>query len=100
MNRWHVITLAILILGGAWLWWSRVPEPARAGERTEQPTLNHPAPAFALKLVFGDMAQATILASQRVIPEKLADAGFEFRHPHVAEAIAFELTRSADPAGH
>lgn len=82
------------------------PNPVRSVEFTtalaralHRPALI-PAPAFALKLVFGDMAQATILASQRVIPEKLADAGFEFRHPHVAEAIAFELTRSADPVGH
>ena len=75
------------------------PNPVRSIEFTKalgralhRPTII-PAPAFALKLVFGEMAQATILASQRVLPEKLAGAGFEFRHPLVDDALAFELRR-------
>ena len=52
-----------------------------------------PVPEFALKLAFGRMAQDTILGSQRVIPKKLAGAGFEFRHPHLDEALRFELRR-------
>ena len=62
------------------------------GRALRRPTII-PAPAFALRLVFGEMAQATILASQRVLPEKLAGAGFEFRHPRLEEALAFELRR-------
>jgi NAD dependent epimerase/dehydratase family enzyme len=58
-----------------------------------------PVPAFALRLLFGTMADATILASQRVAPEKLAGAGFEFRHPHLETALTAEITRSGDPAG-
>lgn len=75
------------------------PNPVRSIEFTKtlgralhRPTII-PAPAFALKLVFGEMAQATILASQRVLPEKLAGAGFEFRHPRVEDALAVELRR-------
>lgn len=75
------------------------PNPVRSIEFTKalgralhRPTLV-PAPAFALKLIFGEMAQATILASQRVVPERLAGAGFEFRHPRVEDALAFELRR-------
>ena len=39
-----------------------------------------PIPAFALKMVFGQMASELFLASQRVNPSKLNDAGFQFRH--------------------
>ena len=52
-----------------------------------------PAPTWALKLAFGRMAVATLLASQRVLPKKLAGAGFEFRHPRLDEALRFELRR-------
>src|SRR5687768_17987748 len=52
-----------------------------------------PVPEFALKLAFGRMAEDTILASQRVVPKKLAGAGFEFRHPRLDEALRFELRR-------
>ena len=58
-----------------------------------------PVPKFALELVFGVMADDTILASQRVVPKRLAGAGFEFRHPRLEEALRFELTRSDDRDG-
>ena len=41
-----------------------------------------PIPAFALKLLFGDMAQV-ILGSQRAIPDAAVRAGFTFDHPDV-----------------
>jgi uncharacterized protein (TIGR01777 family) len=50
-----------------------------------------PAPAFALKLLFGEMAEATILASQRLRPRVLEAAGFEFRHSTLDGALRFEL---------
>ena len=52
-----------------------------------------PVPKFALELVFGLMADDTILASQRVVPERLAGDGFTFRHPRLEEALRFELRR-------
>jgi uncharacterized protein (TIGR01777 family) len=52
-----------------------------------------PVPAFALEALFGTMADNTILASQRVVPKRLAGAGFEFRHPRLEEALRFELKR-------
>ena len=75
------------------------PEPVRnsAFADTLGAVLHRPAvvpvPALALRLAFGRMADDTILASQRVLPKKLAGAGFEFRHPRLDEALRFELRR-------
>src|ERR1700722_13098683 len=37
-------------------------------------------PAFALRLAFGEMAEATILESQRVMPARLSAFGFNFEY--------------------
>ena len=52
-----------------------------------------PVPAFALKTLFGAMAEGTILASQRVLPKALERSGFAFAHPSLASALRFELGR-------
>jgi uncharacterized protein (TIGR01777 family) len=50
------------------------------------------APAFALRLAMGrEQADEMILASQRVVPRALADAGFVWQHPSVEDALRFEL---------
>lgn len=47
-----------------------------------------PAPAMALRLVLGaDFADELLLSSQRVIPAKLLEAGFEFEHPDLRTAL-------------
>jgi uncharacterized protein len=46
-----------------------------------------PVPAFALKLAFGEMAEATILASQRVLPKVALDHGFPFAEEGLAGAL-------------
>ncbi|MFC1726443.1 TIGR01777 family oxidoreductase [candidate division KSB1 bacterium] len=46
-----------------------------------------PVPGFILKLIYGEMAQETLLSGSRVIPEKLIRAGFEFEYPDVKEAL-------------
>lgn len=46
-----------------------------------------PAPPFALRLALGEMADALLLASQRAIPAKLANAGYQFVQPDLAEAL-------------
>jgi uncharacterized protein (TIGR01777 family) len=51
-----------------------------------------PVPAFALKLMLGDMSQV-ILASQRVIPEAAVRAGFTFDYPDIYGALAKILLR-------
>lgn len=75
------------------------PEPARNAEFTNAlaRVLGRPAvlpvPSMALELLFGTMADNTILASQRLTSKRLAGAGFEFRHPRLEDALRFELTR-------
>jgi uncharacterized protein (TIGR01777 family) len=50
-----------------------------------------PVPSFAVELIYGEMARATILAGQRVLPKSLAHAGFEHAHPTLEQALRFEL---------
>jgi len=45
-----------------------------------------PVPAFALKLLLGEMA-GMLLEGQRVLPKKLLDAGYSFKHPDLEEAL-------------
>jgi NAD dependent epimerase/dehydratase family enzyme len=45
-------------------------------------------PAFALKAVFGQMAEDTLLASSRVLPARLESLGFTFRDPAIGPALA------------
>jgi uncharacterized protein len=50
-----------------------------------------PAPAFALKMMFGEMAQGAILASQHVVPKRLSELGFPFAHESLGEALTLTL---------
>jgi len=52
-------------------------------------------PKVAMSLAFGEMADDTILASQRVRPRRLLEAGFVFALPTLEAALREELTRSA-----
>ncbi len=46
-----------------------------------------PAPAFALRLLFGEMADVALLSSQRAVPEAAAALGFTFRYPDLDAAL-------------
>jgi hypothetical protein len=52
-----------------------------------------PAPAFAIKLAFGEMAE-TVLGSQRVLPERLLGAGFPYIYPELMRAIRGEIRQA------
>lgn len=54
-----------------------------------------PIPGFVLKAAFGEMAEALLLNGQRVLPRRLQDLGYSFRHPDLASALP-EILRSAD----
>lgn len=60
------------------------------GHALHRPTMAT-IPPFALKLAFGEMAEEVLIAGQRVYPRALERAGYVFRHPHLAEALQFEL---------
>jgi uncharacterized protein len=46
-----------------------------------------PAPAFALRLALGEMAEALLLGGQRVLPAKAEGAGYRFRFRTVEDAL-------------
>lgn len=70
------------------------PEPVTNAEFTRAlgKALHRPTalrvPAFVLRLALGEMADQTLLASQRVLPARLAAAGFHFEHPAIDRALA------------
>jgi NAD dependent epimerase/dehydratase family enzyme len=46
-------------------------------------------PAPVLRLVMGKLADELLLASQRLEPAVLSEAGFKWRHPSLAQAAAW-----------
>jgi len=46
-----------------------------------------PAPAFALRLVLGELADALILNGQRALPQRLLDRGFQFKYTQLEPAL-------------
>ena len=59
------------------------------GQVLHRPTIL-PAPAFALKLILGDMAQEMLLEGAHVKPAKLEAAGFKFDYPSVVQSLEKE----------
>ena len=53
-----------------------------------------PIPSFGPRLLLGrDLADALLFTGQRVLPDRLAEAGFSFEHSTLAEAFASLLRR-------
>lgn len=52
-----------------------------------------PVPAWALRAIFGRMANETLLASQRAVPARLRETGFVFRHPTITAALAAAIAK-------
>jgi uncharacterized protein (TIGR01777 family) len=52
-----------------------------------------PVPAFALRLLAGEMADALLLSSARVIPWNLQERGYKFQHPTLEEGLRVVLAR-------
>jgi hypothetical protein len=77
------------------------PNPVRNADFTRilAKTLHRPAlfpvPAFALRLALGEMADALLLASQRVMPSKLEQTGYRFIQPDLAMALAEVFRKQA-----
>jgi len=69
------------------------PHPLTNGEFTKilgrvlsRPTL-FPMPAFAARLVFGEMADALLLSSTRVEPSGLLKSGYQFKHTELETTL-------------
>jgi uncharacterized protein len=74
------------------------PQPVRNAEFTSalagvvhRPAI-FPAPAFALRLALGEMADALLLSSERVVPVQLGRLGYRFLDPDLPPAIASTLS--------
>lgn len=73
------------------------PNPVTNAEftRTMGRVLHRPTifsvPATALRLALGEMAEETMLASMRVVPMRLSDAGFRFQHEAIEPALTAVL---------
>jgi uncharacterized protein (TIGR01777 family) len=50
-----------------------------------------PTPKFAIRAAMGEMADELLLASQRVVPQRLEEIGFAFRSPDLETALRFML---------
>lgn len=76
------------------------PQPVQNAEFTKTlATVMHrpalfPAPAFALRQVFGEMADALLISSQRVLPQKLETFGYRFLHSELKSALVAVLEAS------
>ena len=46
-----------------------------------------PAPAFALRTLLGEMADALVLSGQRAVPRRAEEGGFTFRYTRVDDAL-------------
>jgi hypothetical protein len=74
------------------------PNPVRNRElaRALGRALHRPAfmriPGFMLRLILGEFA-GVVLEGQKVLPRRLLEAGFEFLHPTIDEALADLLAR-------
>ncbi|HET6870700.1 MAG TPA: TIGR01777 family oxidoreductase, partial [Solirubrobacteraceae bacterium] len=74
------------------------PNPVTNAElsRTLGRVLNRPAvlpvPAFALKALYGEMAQI-VVTGQRIVPSRLKQLGYEFRYPDLEAALRDVLGR-------
>jgi uncharacterized protein (TIGR01777 family) len=70
------------------------PAPARNAElaRAIGNALGRPSwistPAMALRAALGEMADGLLLASQRMMPARALDLGYEFRHAELAATLA------------
>jgi uncharacterized protein (TIGR01777 family) len=77
------------------------PRPATNRELTKAlgKVLSRPVlcsvPAFALRLVFGEMADALLLSGCRVLPRRLEETGYRFRYPELVGALHHLLGQTA-----
>jgi uncharacterized protein (TIGR01777 family) len=62
------------------------------GNALHRPTVL-PMPAFAARLLFGEMADELFLASARVEPARLMETGYQFQFPRLEQALNHLLSQ-------
>lgn len=62
------------------------------GRVLHRPTI-FPLPAFAARIVLGEMANELLLSSARVVPQRLQQTGYQFRCPTLDGALEHVLKR-------
>jgi uncharacterized protein (TIGR01777 family) len=62
------------------------------GKILNRPTI-FPLPASAARLMLGEVADALLLASQRMEPARLKESGYEFRYPELEGALRHLIGR-------
>ncbi|MEU4403464.1 TIGR01777 family oxidoreductase [Streptosporangium sp. NPDC023963] len=74
------------------------PEPVTNAEFTKalgaalhRPTMPLAVPGFVLRTALGEFAEEGVLTGQRVLPRRLLDSGYAFRHTRLNEALAAVL---------
>ena len=79
------------------------PKPVRNKDMTEimgrvlkRPTFMPAVPGFMIRLFMGEFGD-TLIKGQRVLPEKLREAGFKFRFPELQHALE-DILRENDPS--
>jgi NAD dependent epimerase/dehydratase family enzyme len=77
------------------------PQPVQNAELTKtlasamhRPAI-FPAPAFVLRLVLGEMADALLLSSQRVLPQRLEKLGYNFQFADLSAALKNALKQNS-----
>jgi hypothetical protein len=65
------------------------------GRVLKRPTIV-PVPAFGARLALGELADALLLASTRVLPRRLQQTGYAFAHPTLESALRHQLGRDAN----
>ncbi|MEV4527473.1 TIGR01777 family oxidoreductase [Streptosporangium sp. NPDC049304] len=71
------------------------PEPVTNAEFTKalgaalhRPTMPLAVPGFVLRAAIGEFAEEGVLTGQRVLPRRLLESGYAFRHTRLDEALA------------
>jgi uncharacterized protein (TIGR01777 family) len=89
----RVIAMAVTDTSMSGVYNVTAPEPLTNRELTKalakavhRPAI-FPVPPFALRLLLGEAADELLLYSQRVLPRRLAEEGFDFDHREIGEAL-------------
>ena len=77
------------------IWVGTAPQPERQNDLVKKVAqyINRPAfiptPTWALKLALGEMADELLLPSCRAVPRRFQDAGFQFKHETLDQALGY-----------